>query len=58
VPKKPHRPSTDQVPTKFDEPSFSVAALIKAIGRQQLKGTEVSAETRKKLKNAYRDKRF
>ena len=38
-----HRTSTEQVPNKFDEPSSSVAALIKAIGRQQLKGTEAMA---------------
>ena len=38
-----HRTSTEQVPNKFDEPSSSVAALINAIGRQQLKGTEAMA---------------
>lgn len=58
VPKKPHLTSTDQVPTKFDELYSRVAALIKAFGRQQPKGTEVSDETRKKAKNAYRNKRF
>jgi hypothetical protein len=52
------RNHTEQVPTKFDELYSRVAALIKAFGRQQPKGTEVSAETRKKAKNAYRNKRF
>jgi hypothetical protein len=52
------RNHTDQVPTKFDELYSRVAALIKTFGRQQPKGTEVSAETRKKAENAYRDKRF
>ena len=42
IPNK-HRPSTDQVPTKFDEPSPNVVALIKAIGRGQLKGSEAMA---------------
>ena len=52
------RNHTDQVPTKFDELYSRVAALIKTFGRQQPKVTEVSAETRKKAENAYRDKRF
>jgi hypothetical protein len=52
------RNHTDQVPTKYDELYSRVAALIKAFGRQQPKGTEVSDETRKKAENAYRDKRF
>ena len=52
------RNHTEQVPTKFDELYSRVAALIKAFGRQQPKGTEVSAETRKKAKNAYLNKRF
>ena len=42
IPNK-HRPSTDQVPNKFDGPSPNVAALIKAIGRGQLKGSEAMA---------------
>jgi hypothetical protein len=56
--RKPRRPSIEQVPTKYDELYSRVAALIKAFGRQQPKGTEVSDETRKKAENAYRDKRF
>jgi len=48
----------ETTPTKYDEPSSRVAALIKTFGRQQPKGTEVSAETRKKAENAYRNKRF
>ncbi|MDY6301192.1 MAG: Fic family protein [Bacteroidales bacterium] len=42
IPNK-HRTSTEQVPNKFDEPSLNVAALIKAIGRGQLKGSEAMA---------------
>ena len=38
-----YRTSTEQVPNKFDEPSSSVATLIKAIDRQQLKGSEAMA---------------
>ena len=38
-----HRTSTEQVPTKFDAPSSNVAALVVAIGMQQLKIAEMMA---------------
>ena len=39
--KKPYRTSTEQEPTKFDEPSPNVAALVRVIDSKQIKVSDM-----------------
>ena len=53
IPNK-HRLSTEQVPTKFDEPSPTVAALVRVIDSKQIKVSDMMEALGMKHRHTFR----